>query len=313
MIKGFLFANNLLLDTRKTLKRTDSVRDVIYRKLDHLVNECQEKELALVLTGSVFTKSFCVKTLSDCLDRFQGIDCMILADKTQMSGTELNPQSTLGLLNRAGVVRAIYGNEISRRVDVSTGEGEVTYGIVGNRHDVANDEIIVDQGLFNDMECVYIGDFLADLNFSGGTGQVKPYEVNNCALVIASGVSTECLDAKVGKTLWAIPGNVVRHKTEQETLAPSFITFAPDEGVKFFEISHDEFVFDHAGLEESVIEASFEKSNFARKLKEECSNETAIQGGVDQATIDRLCQTRNVSQAAREVIYNLEQRYHATK
>lgn len=313
MAKGFLFANNLMLDTRKTLKRTDDVSQTILKKLDFITEITKNKDLILVLCGSTFTKTFCVKTLSECMDRLKGLESIILADENQMSGGKLNAQSTLGILSKAGLARAVFGNEISKRVDIETDGGEVTFGIVGNRQSVVNDEIVIDHGLFNQMECIYIGDFLADLEFQGLANSVKPYEVRHCALVVASGESTSMSDAKVGKTQWVTPGNVVRHTPAQETLKPSCLIYTPNEEIEFIEIPHDEFVFDSNVPEESKGPVEIEQSNFAKRLKEECSGSEVFVGKIDQSVIDRLCEKRNVSQAAREIIYDLERRYHQTK
>ena len=313
MAKGFMFANNLMLDTKKTLKRTDDVNQTILKKLDFLAETCREKDLVLVLCGAIFTKTFCLKTLSECMDRLSGLECVILADKSQLTGKELNPQSTLGILSKAGLARAVFGNEISKRIDIETGSGEITFGIVGNRQNIVDDEIVIDHGLFNQMECIYVGDFLADLEFQGLKNSVKPYEVRHCALVVVTGTSMSMSEAKVGKTQWVTPGNVVRQNKDQENLKPSCMIFTPNADVEFIEIPHEDFVFNDDISEEPQILVSIEQSNFAKRLKEECSEDSVFIGKVDQAVIDRLCEKRNVSQAAREVIYDLERRYHSSK
>jgi hypothetical protein len=230
-----------------------------------------------------------------------------------MNGAKLKRKSTLGILDRAGIVRAIYGNEISKRIEIESDNGEITFGLVGNRHDIANDEIIVDQGLFNEVQCIYIGDFKADLNFSGSKNSVKPYEVQSCALVVATGQTRDCLDTQVGKTKWMTSGNALRQNASEESVAPSYALFLPDQDIYFGEIPFEEFVFDHAGLDEKTVETIYDKSDFARRLKEVCCEEEIVNGGVNQTAIDKLCEERNVSLPAREIIYSLEKKYHASK
>lgn len=312
MANGFLFANNLMLDTSKTLKRTDKVSTTALRKLDFLISKASDQDLILVLCGEVFSKTFCIKTLSECIDRLKSIECLILADGSQMKNKDINPKSTLGILDRAGIVKAIHGNEVSKRVEIEDESGGSTFGIVGNRHNVLNDEITIDQGLFGDLKCIYVGDFKVDMNFSGCQTLVKPYEVQNCALVIASGNNRDCLETKVGRTLWATTGIALRTNPKDESIKPSYLVYKPDSGVCFESIPSDEFVFDPVITADSNEEVS-NKSNFARKLRDECTHEGPTQGKLNKSSIDKLCDEKDISLSAREVIYRLEKSYHATK
>jgi hypothetical protein len=280
------------------------------KKIAISISIAKERNLKVVILGSLVAKAFEVGMLSKLINILQGYDVLVIAGSTEykQKTTTINPYSTCKLLSDSGIINLAELSGISEVVTIKSKIGDKnvclyaapewqpTPANIGLREGVKKGEIVFVLSRATNVNPIHDQD--------NDEGRIVNSDWPGVSYYVTNESNVEEPIRRIGSTTWLKTGPLVRTSIREKNYIPCVWEWNPDTEFTKIEIDHEKFVFDDEGFASETTQKIYKSSDFIKILKKEskrvASHETAE--NFIESEIEQIYKEINISSKSREII-----------